>query len=123
MTLNDIKTVTKEIEKLKAKMPRKPTPEDQKSAAFLASLSGPELSRLGTILVRWDNGHEPDQEDLEFMLMLAQRPAPPLQETDPTKPVCALCGLQPAHERNYNYGTLCDSCYDGQGGNVDLSKL
>jgi hypothetical protein len=91
-------------------------------AAWMASLSGPELSRLGTILVHMDDGHEPVGDDLEFLLMLAERPVPPLPPVDHSAPMCNICGGQPAREHDEML-PMCERCYDAAGGNLDITKL
>ena len=100
-----------------------PTGEDEATARFLAKFTSKEIIKIGDILVRADRGETITVEEAAFLQEMEGRPAPPLVPIVLGQPVCGHCGKQPASERDLNFGTLCDDCYDTAGGNFDLNSL
>lgn len=114
MTLSGLKTTHKELDALKAMLPRLPTIMDKLAEAWLAVLSPGEISRVASILVRLGNGTAPTQAESEFMDRLIERPGTALPLADRRAPSCHVCRAQPATQDGT--WSFCKTCHDAMAG-------
>lgn len=97
-----------------AEWARPPNPQDLETRRWLAGLTPAEIDRAAMIMIDAENGKHPTEEDMAFLAELESREPVDLAPIDRSRPVCHICGQQPAFERgNPPSWPICDSCFGG----------